>query len=141
MTEQTAIRTAVMFAFPDGYSPSATYTFFQCGANMRGNRHVRARITATIRRDAVTLAHHQNLPAITWPVTITGVQHPGKGKRAFDVENVAPLVKAAIDGLRDAGVLVNDSPKWVRKVSYDVGERSTRGQLVLHIEPVEAVAA
>jgi len=124
------------FAFPPGYSPSATCTLWECGANARHNRYARARITKQIRLDVARLANHQRTPHFTGPVAILAVQHPPKGRRGLDAENTAPLVKAAIDGLRDANVLINDSAKWVPAVSYTTGERVPRGQLVLHIQPV-----
>lgn len=122
-------------AFPPGYSPDAKRALFQCGANAGLHYMVRARITKQIRGDIKKIAIAQRMPAFDVPVTILAVQHPAKGKRALDSENVAPLVKAAIDGLRDAGVLVNDSPKYVTMVSYAVGDRVPLGQLVLHITP------
>ena len=126
----------VRFEFPPGYSPSAKYTLWECGANARHNRYVAARITRKIREDVVPLARHQRIPRFDGPVAILVVQHPPKGKRGLDSENVAPLGKAAIDGLRDAKVLVNDTSKWVPTVSYTTGERTERGQLVLLITPV-----
>lgn len=128
--------TAVRFEFPPGYSPSAKHTLWECGANARHNRYVKARITRQIREDVVKLARAQKLPRFTGPVTILVVQHPPKGRRGLDSENVAPLGKAAIDGLRDAQVLVNDTSKWVPTVSYTTGERVERGQLVLLITPL-----
>lgn len=122
-------------AFPAGYTPSAKYNLWQCGANMRANNWVKARITKTIRAEAKLLALSQKLPTFTVPVEILVVQHQAPGKRTHDAENVAPLGKAAIDGLRDAGVLRNDSAKYVTKVSYTVGERRPGGQFVLHITP------
>jgi crossover junction endodeoxyribonuclease RusA len=122
-------------AFPPGYTPDARRTLFQCGANAGLHYMVRARITKQIRGDMKNIATLQRIPAFDVPVTILAVQHPAKGRRALDPENVAPLVKAAIDGLRDAKVLVNDSPKYVTKVSYVVGDRVPLGQLVLHITP------
>lgn len=128
----------VRLEFPPGYSPSASKTLWECGANARhGNRYAAARITKQIRLDAANLARSQKLPRFTGPVTILGVQHPPKGGRGLDSENIAPLVKAAIDGLRDAKVLINDSAKWVRATTYTVGERTPLGQLVLHITPVD----
>ena len=130
-----AAGTAVL-TFPAGYTPSAKYNLWQCGANMRANNWVKARITKTLRADAKLLAQSQKLPVFTVPVEILVVQHQAPGKRTHDAENVAPLGKAAIDGLRDAGVLRNDSAKYVTKVSYTVGERRPGGQFVLHITPV-----
>jgi hypothetical protein len=129
--------TPITLVFAPGYSPSATKNFFQCGANMRTNRWGKAAITKQIRADVVLLARSQHLPRITGRVDVLGVQHPATGRRAHDSENIAPLVKAAIDGLRDAGVLVNDSPKYVRTVSLTTGYRVPGGQLVLHITILE----
>lgn len=123
----------VTLAFRPGYSPSATKTFFQCGANMRTNRWAKNRITQQIRQDVVLLAREQKLPKISCRVDVLGVQHPAPGRRTIDSENIAPLVKAAIDGLRDAGVLRNDSPKYVRTVANTTGPRVPGGQLVLHL--------
>ena len=123
----------VTLEFPAGYSPSAKYTFFQCGANMRTNRWVKASITRQIREDVLLLARQQGLPQITCRVDVLGVQHPAPGRRAIDSENISPLTKAAIDGLRDAGVLRNDSPRYVRTVANTTGPRVAGGQLILHI--------
>lgn len=120
-------------ALPPGYAPDARRTLFECGANAGLHRMVRARVTKQIRGDMVAFAREQKTPLLASPVQITAVQHPAKGRRALDVENVAPLVKAAIDGLRDAKVLVNDSPKHVSSVTFLVGERVLLGQLKLHI--------
>lgn len=131
----SAGRTTHVVALPDGYSPDNRRTLFQCGANARLHRMVRARITKQIRADVAAIARIGRVPRFDVPVTITAVQHPGKGKRALDAENVAPLVKACIDGLRDAGVLLNDSPRHVRSVTFTTGDRSLYGRLVLHITP------
>jgi len=39
-------------------------------------------------------------------------------KRPIDCDNV--VLKTYIDGLRDWGILPDDSPKWVRKISVSV---------------------
>jgi hypothetical protein len=129
----TSNPTVLTLEFPPGYSPSPSLAFFQCGANMRKNRWAKARITKQIRSDAAALARSQGLPQIGQRVDVLGVQHPAPGKRTIDSENIAPLVKATIDGLRDAGVLRNDSPKYVRTVAYTTGPRVPGGQLVLQI--------
>lgn len=125
------------FAYTPGYSPSATENLWQCGANNRFNRFKQAKITSQLRGDAKKIAIALRLPHITYPVTVLAVQHPGPGQRTSDAENIAPLVKAAIDGLRDAKVLINDSFKYVPMVSHTVGERRPGGQLVLHFTPAD----
>jgi crossover junction endodeoxyribonuclease RusA len=128
-------RDSITFSLGPGYTPSAKYDFFQCGANARHNRYVKAAITKQIRLDTKISARHKGLKPVAGVVTITAVQHPAPGKRTRDVENIAPLVKAMIDGLRDAGVLVNDSAKYVSAVTYTAGQRVPGGLLMLHIRP------
>jgi len=125
-------------ALPPGYSPDTRLTLFRCGANAGLHRMVRARITKKIRADTKTIA--AATPTITVPVSIRAVQHPAPGTRTCDSENIAPLVKAMIDGLRDAKVLINDSPAYVTEVTHAVGERRPGSQLVLHLtETVDTV--
>ena len=123
---------------PAGYSPATGRTLFQCGANARFHRMVRHRVTKDIRATAKLAALAARLEPITVPVEILAVQHPDHGKRALDSENIAPIAKAAIDGLRDAGLLRNDSPRYVVDVRYAVGERRPGSQLVLHLTERES---
>lgn len=123
-----------VFVLPPGYTPDARRSLFQCGANAGMTRMQRARITKKIRADTRTL-NLRGMP-ITVPVKILAVQHPGLAGRPCDAENIAPQVKAMIDGLRDARILRDDSPAYVTKVEYTVGERRRGSQLVLHITEI-----
>jgi hypothetical protein len=38
----------------------------------------------------------------------------GKGQRMFDDDNLAAGLKPLIDGMRDIGLIRNDSPRWFR---------------------------
>ena len=120
-------------ALPPGYRADPTLGLFRCGANARLHRMVRARITREIRSATEIIARAEKLPAMTAPVAILAVQHPAMTGRACDTDNIAPLVKPMIDGLRDAGVLVDDNPRRVTEVRYTVGERRAGSQLVLHL--------
>lgn len=40
------------------------------------------------------------------------------GRRAPDVDSIASLAKPALDALVEAGVLVDDSPRYLREVLY-----------------------
>lgn len=126
-------------ALPPGYRAVAEKPLFRCGANARMHPMARHRVTKGIRGAMVTAARAAGLTWITAPVSIRAVQHPAPGSRALDVENIAPLVKAAIDGLRDAGVLINDSHRYVAEVRYEVGDRIPGGQLVLHLTEINAI--
>lgn len=120
-------------ALPAGYRPTAGRTLFQCGANAHMHHMARHRITKNIREAAAVAARASGLDPITVPVEIIAVQHPAPRTRALDAENIAPIAKAAIDGLRDAGLLRNDSPAYVTDVRYRVGERRPGSQLTLII--------
>lgn len=54
---------------------------------------------------------------------------------AADVENLAPTVKAAIDGLRDSGVLPEDDTRWVTEVRLRAGDPERAASLSLLITP------
>jgi hypothetical protein len=45
--------------------------------------------------------------------------------RMIDVDNCGSMVKSAIDGLRDAEILRDDSPKFVRPLTVDVKKSET----------------
>lgn len=55
-------------------------------------------------------------------------------KREVDSDGVS--AKAAIDGLVEAGLLQDDSPKWVKEVSYSQ-EKGTPEETYLIINEVE----
>lgn len=122
-------------ALPPGYRPHRTWPLFRCGANARMHHLHRAKITKQIRGDVKRLA--RNATPITEPVAVLAVQHPDLIGRPCDADNIAPIVKAAIDGLRDAGVLADDSPEFVTEVRYTVGPRRAGSQLVLHLSTAD----
>jgi hypothetical protein len=124
-------------ALPAGYSPDPHRTLFQLGANARLHRMARHRVTKAIRQTTHILALADHLAPITVPVKILAVQHPAPGIRTLDSENIAPLVKAMVDGLRDAGILRNDSPAYVTETRNTVGERRPGSQLVLHLSTID----
>ena len=62
-----------------------------------------------------------------YPVDIDCVCRFGRGCRMTDADNCYLTAKLAIDGLVRAGVLVNDSPRYIRSVRF-VPERSETGK-------------
>ena len=64
---------------------------------------------------------------IRQPVSIT-VQPVQKGKLP-DAGNCYPSAKAAIDGLVDAGVLIDDDPRHVHTVELRAPRRPTNGEI------------
>jgi hypothetical protein len=66
----------------------------------------------------VAMAHEQRLrPVERYPVTVHVVCRFGPGRRQYDAENLALSAKWTGDGLRDAGILRNDSPAYVAAVT------------------------
>jgi Holliday junction resolvase RusA-like endonuclease len=80
----------------------------------RWHPHKRAAYVKEWRQAFYHLAHTYKLPTpVPRPVSIA-VCVALKGKRTMDAGNYFPCVKAAVDGLVDAGVLPDDTPTWVK---------------------------
>lgn len=94
-----------------------------------GNRWDRARKTKEWRQAFCLMARSKQIPALTsCIVTATPYQKSG---RLQDVAACVPAVKAAIDGLTDAGVFLDDSPEHVVAVVFRQPER---GEPALRLE-------
>lgn len=103
-------------------------------ANDRQHHMAKARLVKAWRNAAAWAARDAGLPTITRHVRITASIHKLHG-RQYDAANWSPTAKAAVDGLRDAGVLLDDSNKYVTGPDMRAGERATgRAYLVLTIE-------
>lgn len=61
-------------------------------------------------------AKQEKLPAFEW-LGLTVVPHV-KHRRSQDVAACNPTVKSVLDGFVDAGVLVDDSPNFVRAITF-----------------------
>lgn len=99
------------------------------------NRH---QLTATWR--AVAALQARRLPVFgAGPVRITAVVHRDD-KRLYDLDGIAPTVKACIDGLRDAGRLDEDNCRVIPELTIRHGEQWADAALVLVIETIEVAA-
>lgn len=108
-------------------------------ANDRMHHMVKARLTKAWRWAACVAAKDARLPTFEQRVRITAYVHKLHG-RQYDATNWAPTAKAAVDGLRDAGALVDDSNKYVVGPDMRAGERATgRAYLTLTIEEIDDV--
>lgn len=87
----------------------------------KGMYKTRARKAAALRRRAGYLARSAALPKYDGLVHIVATIH-GRTPRRFDPNNVADTTKAIIDGLRDAGVLVDDDYTHVLGPDHRFGE-------------------
>lgn len=81
-------------------------------AERRMHHHERARIVKHIRTEVAGLA--ASIAPLTSPVVIrVTYRWPDRHRRDSIVGNWTPLEKAAVDGLVDAGVIVDDSDAHV----------------------------
>jgi Holliday junction resolvase RusA-like endonuclease len=55
------------------------------------------------------------------PVAIECIWIEGDKRR--DLDNVAADIKFVLDGMIDAGILVDDSQKWVKAISHTVATK------------------
>lgn len=102
--------------------------------NDRTHRMAVARLTKAWRWAAHVAAKDARLPTFEQRVRITATIHKLHG-RQYDAANWSPTAKAAVDGLRDAGVLLDDSNKYVVGPDMRAGERATgRAYLTLILE-------
>ena len=103
-------------------------------ANARDHWTKKGRLTRSWRSASAAWARHQKLRPVTQPVVIVATVVKTNSRR-FDVENLAPTVKAAIDGLRDSGVLPEDDTRWVTEVRLRAGNPDRAASLSLLITP------
>lgn len=99
-------------------------------AERAGNRWERAKVTKEWREAFAWLAKAEQLPSMSW-ISVTVEPHQ-KGGRLQDVGACNPSVKAAIDGLVDAGILPDDSPQYVRSLIF-LPPQKDKNSLVIYI--------
>lgn len=106
-------------------------------SNQRMPWRPRARLTRDLRRITWALATNTIGPVGLDRVRIVATVHPGPRTSRFDPHNWQPTVKAAIDGLVDAGVLADDDATRVTEVAFVAGPRAQqRTRLSLTITEV-----
>lgn len=105
-------------------------------ANDRGHWSVNYRRMKAWKERAAWAAKAARLPRIETPVRVVATVHRDHNRGRWDAHNLAPTGKAAIDGLVMAGVLVDDSNKFVTGPDMRAGEHWADAALVLtiHIE-------
>lgn len=100
-------------------------------AERAGNRWGRAAHTREWRDAYAWIAKRERIPRMRW-INVT-VQPFQKRGRLQDTAACNPSVKAAIDGLVDAGVIPDDSGDYVRMITFLPCVRGT-DQLTLIIQ-------
>jgi Holliday junction resolvase RusA-like endonuclease len=104
-------------------------------ANRRIHWRRRAELTKDIRSTAWMLTRARGIPGLARAQVVCEYLPPDRRRR--DVHNLYPSAKAAVDGLVDAGVLPDDSDRYLVGPDMRLGEIKPKGQLVLHITELE----
>ena len=99
-------------------------------AERKGNRWERAELVKVWRSAFQILAKSERIPPMIW-MSVTVEPHQ-KGGRLQDVGACHPSVKAAIDGIVDAGILPDDSSQYLRSLIY-LPPVNDKNSLVLYI--------
>ena len=109
-------------------------------SNQRLHWAVKHRLMRAWKDAATWQARRHHVPAFAEPVHITATVHRDHNRGRWDVGNLADTAKAAIDGLVAAGVLVDDSNRYVVGPDMRAGEPWADAALVLTIAPLEAAS-
>ncbi len=102
-----------------GVTRSESFTFDGTFSLVNRRRSMHRMAVAVENRYLRQWAFYQasQLPLFESPVSIEFMFVKGSG-RMPDADSVAGAAKPIIDGLVDAGLLVDDGPAWVRQVVY-----------------------
>ena len=103
-------------------------------ANERLHWAVRARRTADLKADAARVARARGVPRMD-RIRVVGVVHP-PNRRRRDPHNLYPTLKAYIDGLVVAGVIVDDDAAHLVGVEMRLGDPARLLRLSLEIHRV-----
>jgi len=90
----------------------------------------RAKDATEWRTEAAWLAREQRIPAGGKILITVEVWQSG---RLQDVANCYPSVKAAIDGIVDAGVIPDDTPEYLDSITFVAPKRCKPGEDRVHI--------
>jgi Holliday junction resolvase RusA-like endonuclease len=104
-------------------------------ANRRQHHMAKARLTKAIRDAAHVCARGYRIPTLQRARIVCEFRPPDR--RIRDVHNLFPSAKAAIDGLVDAGVLPDDSDRYLIGPDLRLGPVEQGGRLVLRITELE----
>lgn len=102
-------------------------------AERAANRWVRAEFVKEWRTDFWALAMSGKMQPMRW-MSVVAVPMQKRG-RLQDVGACLPAVKAAVDGLVDAGVVPDDDARYVRAITFHPPRRDENGLTILVTGP------
>ena len=104
-------------------------------ANTRHHWSVNREVARAWRRLAVAAARLQGIPTIQ-RARVVVTFHKATAAR-YDPGNLAPVSKAIVDGLVDAGVLPDDSHEYLVGPDHRAGEKTATPHVVVTITELE----
>lgn len=108
-------------------------TPWSVNAQVRWHYMQRAQVVREWRTAWALLARQQQVPALQ-ACTVEVLTQVAKPGRLHDAGNEFYAAKAAIDGLVDAGVLPNDTPKHLHAITFHAPMRGDRTRMTLLIK-------
>lgn len=101
------------------------------GSRGVGGHYGRAQLVATWRQAYAGLCLEQKVPALQW-VEVEATQYC-RDRRMPDLGNCFPAVKAAVDGVVDAGVIPDDNGDYLKGLTFRPSIRKGYDALVLRV--------
>jgi crossover junction endodeoxyribonuclease RusA len=95
--------------------------------------HERAALVAEWRQAFKILAREAGIPSLD-RIAVTAMPMRANRRSRPDVAACFPAVKAAIDGLVDAGVVKDDTPDHVTEIRFTAPAMGSHDALVLVVE-------
>lgn len=117
------------------YTLDLGYESVPLSMNSRMHWGKSSRITKQIRTTAWLLAKQAKIPTHCDHITV-GLHYRPKERRRRDADNLSPVLKAACDGLVDAGLVTDDTPDLMTKLMPAIHpvEKGQGGAIWLTIE-------
>ena len=106
-------------------------------ANDRLHWAAKARIVRRPRSDAFNLAMFTEIPRLKRARIDCTYEPPDRRRR--DAANWSDTAKPLVDGLVDAGVLIDDSSEYLDGPSMHIGDVHPGGRIVLEITELEVI--
>lgn len=106
-------------------------------ANQRNHWRKQAELVKAVRTSIHTHISLGQFTGVPWPVMADHVHvyldYWPRDRRRRDEDNIAPTLKAAADGLVDAGVVADDTPAYMRKHMPTIHEPDGDPRVVLTV--------
>lgn len=118
---------SVVLPLPSGFlSPNCPPASF-------GGRIRKARITAALRNRARLAVLESGVTSGPWPLASVTATFYHRDERRRDPDNYMAMLKGAYDGMRDAGLLVDDDSKHLirREPRFEIDRRAPRVELTV----------